>query len=573
MMSQTIVNYQINIPQPNTHYANVKMEISGFKGKTLFIKMPVWTPGSYMIREFERNVIKTYAKSGNDFINVSKTDKNTWKIDVPKNSKSIIFEYVVYCFEAGIRTTYIDTDRAFILPTSCLMFLEPTLNQKGKLELQYPSQWKTISTTLKKTGEHLYEYDNYDDLADSPIEIGNHEELKFDVKGVPHRVAMVGINNCPKEQFIKDLKKICETAYNVFGSHPSKEYLFIIHNVEEGGGGLEHANSNVVQMNRFSYSSPSKYVSFLGLCAHEYFHLWNVKRLRPKALGPFDYNKENYTNLLWVAEGITSYYDELLLLRAGFWNETEYLNALSSSINNTLNRQGAYNQSLHEASFDAWIKEYRPNENSVNTQISYYLKGAVLAAYLDIEIIKASSGKRNLDDLMKYLYQEFYEKKQTGFTDEEFYNTVNIVAGQPIDLKKWVNLPNDENTMNEFSKAFQALECQFEDLGNKNNKYTGFTTETKGEKTLIKTVDMNSPAQIAGLQFGDEIIAINDLRVKNNVQELIGLNQNSNSYTMIISRNGIIKTITFETEIDVNFNIKLSIKNKNSLNEKWLKVN
>jgi predicted metalloprotease with PDZ domain len=379
MMAQT-TNYNIQIKDPNSHYATVKMEISGIKTKQINVKLPVWTPGSYMVREFSRNVGKSKAYSGNETLAVQKSDKNTWTIQNPKNLKSLTFEYEIYAFEAGVRTTYIDNDHAFILPTSCLMFVDGGIINKGQLKLEFPAAWHRVSTTLKRVSPYTYEYENYDDLADSPIEIGNHDELTFDVAGVPHKVALVGENNCPKEKFTKDLKTICEGMLQIVGTHPCKEYLFIIHHVEEGGGGLEHANSNVVQFQRYNYSNEQRYKSFLSLCAHEYFHLWNVKRIRPAALGPFNYNQENYTNLLWVAEGITSYYDELIMYRTGFWTQAEYLKSLSSSITATMNRQGAYHQSLHEASFDAWIKEYRPNENSINSQISYYLKGAVVAA-------------------------------------------------------------------------------------------------------------------------------------------------------------------------------------------------
>jgi len=568
LMSQSI-HYQLSIKSPNSHTAEVKMEIKEINTSEILIKMPVWTPGSYMIREFERNVISTNAKSGNQVLDCKKTDKNTWKVKIPKGIKSIEFNYTVYCFEATVRTSYIDNEHAFILPTSCLMFVDNMTNKKGTLKLDIPGAWHRVSTTLVKTAPYTYEFENYDDLADSPLEIGNHDELTFNVAGVPHTVALVGENNCNKEQFTKDLQKICETMTDIVGVHPCKSYLFIIHHVEEGGGGLEHANSNVVQFPRFNYTNDLKYKAFLGLCAHEYFHLWNVKRIRPIALGPFNYSQENYTNLLWVAEGITSYYDELALLRAGFWTEDDFLKATSKNISNTLNRIGGSVQSMHEASFDAWIKEYRTNENSLNTHISYYLKGSVIAALLDIQLIKASNGQKNLDDLMKFLYQEFYIKKQRGFTDEEFYNAINTVAGQAIDFKYWVELPNDNQSLEKIKAAFKSIDCELIVKENKKQDYTGLILEQKGDKTLVRSVESNSPALKSGLQAGDEIIGLNGWRVKNNFEELIKNCPVSTEVPVIISRNGLIQTLKISSSQDPK--ISLSIKvNSAANNQKWL---
>jgi predicted metalloprotease with PDZ domain len=571
MMAQTI-NYNIQIKDPNSHYATVKMEISGIKAKQINVKLPVWTPGSYMVREFSRNVGKSKAYSGNETLTVQKSDKNTWTIQNPKNLKSLTFEYEIYAFEAGVRTTYIDNDHAFILPTSCLMFVDGSIGNKGQLKLEFPIAWHRVSTTLKRVSPYTYEFDNYDDLADSPIEIGNHDELTFNVAGVPHKVALVGENNCPKEKFTKDLKTICEGMLEIVGTHPSKEYLFIIHHVEEGGGGLEHSNSNVVQFRRYDYTNEQRYKSFLSLCGHEYFHLWNVKRIRPAALGPFNYNQENYTNLLWVAEGITSYYDELIMYRTGFWTQAEYLKSLSSSITATMNRQGAYHQSLHEASFDAWIKEYRPNENSINSQISYYLKGAVVAAILDIEIIKATNGQKNLDDLMKYLYNNFYLKQNKGFTDAEFYAAINTVAGKNIDMKYWVEQANSAEMLEKMQSVFSSIALQLDNTPNKNQNYTGIIIEIKGEKTLIKSVELNSPAMASGLQAGDELIAINNIRIKNNFEDLIKLNTSNSQENILISRAGLIKTISVTKIQDPKFNLTLKIKESTQLNAFWLKT-
>ncbi|MES2616681.1 MAG: peptidase M61 [Bacteroidota bacterium] len=565
------VDYLVDIQNPRSHYARVSVTITKPNATSLEVKMPVWTPGSYMVREFERNVDRVTATNEKGDLTVVKKDKSTWTIANLKGSNIVTVHYDIYCFEAGVRTSFINNDHAFILPTSCLMYVEKMQQVKGTVKFSYPEAWHTLSTTLPKVADKTFSFNNYDELADSPIEIGTHKELSFTVKGVPHRVAVVGINNCPEEKFTKDLQKICETMYAIVGQHPCKEYLFIIHHVDEGGGGLEHANSCVVQMPRLNYTKPDRYTAFLGLCAHEYFHLWNVKRIRPSALGPFDYSKENYTNLLWVAEGITSYYDELALYRAGFWTREQYLDALTGGFTATENRIGSHVQCLHEASFDAWIKEYRPSENSINSNISYYTKGAVVAALLDIEIVKATNGAKHLDDLMAYLYTEYYEKQKRGFTDQEFYAAINTVAGKTIDMVEWTTKPNDKNTFEKWNEVLKGIGCSLENKPNEAILYTGINTELKGEKLVVKSTDAASPAVLAGLEAGDELIAIDYYRLKNNMEDLLKLSVNANSVSITYSRGGIMRSTSLTMTKSPKVNYKWIILEKdNLLLNKWL---
>jgi predicted metalloprotease with PDZ domain len=360
--------------------------------------------------------------------------------------------------------------------------------------------------------------------------------------------------------------------YQIVGKHPCKEYLFIIHHVEEGGGGLEHANSNVVQMQRFAYTNKDRYLNFLSLCAHEYFHLWNVKRIRPEALGPFDYSKENYTNLLWVAEGITSYYDELAMYRAGFRTESEYLRILSNTFSATINRKGAEIQSMHEASFDAWIKEYRPNENSINTNISYYMKGAAIAALLDIELLDATKGSKGLDHLLQYLYSEYYEKKQRGFTDNEFYDAIDYIAGKPLNFKSWAEETNTSETNQQIKNILKKVACSIENKVQNNLLYTGINTEQKGEKIAVKSIDAMSAAFGLDIQAGDEIIAINKIRIKTSLDEAIRLIGEGVKLDFIISRNGLIRDLTIVPVQNPKLDLSISIdKGDDPILLVWLK--
>ncbi len=571
--------YKIRIDNPNSHYAQVDITITGVKTKTVEFKMPVWTPGSYMVREFEKNIDRVVAKAGHVQINdkiiaftdkasISKKDKSTWVVDL-KGETAVCISYPVYCFEQSVRTSYIDNDHAFLLLSSCLMYPEG-FKGAGELQLEFPTNWAKVSTTLENIDQNQYRFSNYDELVDSPIEIGNHSELSFEVAGVPHKVAMVGRNNCNTETFTKDITKVCETMFNIIGAHPCKSYLFIVHHVEEGGGGLEHANSCVVQMPRFNYSNADRYKAFLGLLAHEYFHLWNVKRIRPAALGPFDYSKENYTNLLWVAEGITSYYDELAMYRAGFMSESDYLKSLASTFSATLNRKGGEVQSMHEASFDAWIKEYRNTENSINNNISYYLKGSALAAILDIELLSATNGEKGLDKLMQYLYKEYYIGKQRGFSDDEFYAAIDKIAGKSLNFKEWATGLNEAGTLNKITEVMKKAACTLKNRESNNQHFTGITTEQKGDKMLVRWVEAGSPAWKSGIQAGDELLAVNDIRVKTSLDETL---KNSNSpYSFLISRAGLIRTISLETQKSQKYDLQLSIdKGDDVILKAWLK--
>jgi predicted metalloprotease with PDZ domain len=564
------INYTIDIQNPNTHYALVKLEISEIKESRIVLKMPVWTPGSYMVREFERNIEQVSANSNKKNNTISKVDKSTWAIENKSTDKTIEVTYKVYCFENTVRTSYIDNDHAFLLLSSCLMYADK--QGSGTLDINYPEAWTKISTTLIQSKPNLFLFNSYDELIDSPIEIGTHQVLKFEVEGVPHTVALVGKNNCPTDKFKTDLQKICSTMYQIVGKHPCKEYLFIIHHVEEGGGGLEHANSNVVQMQRFAYTNKDRYLNFLSLCAHEYFHLWNVKRIRPEALGPFDYSKENYTNLLWVAEGITSYYDELAMYRAGFRTESEYLRILSNTFSATINRKGAEIQSMHEASFDAWIKEYRPNENSINTNISYYMKGAAIAALLDIELLDATKGSKGLDHLLQYLYSEYYEKKQRGFTDNEFYDAVDYIAGKPLNFKSWAEETNTSETNQQIKNILKKVACSIENKVQNNLLYTGINTEQKGEKIAVKSIDAMSAAFGLDIQAGDEIIAINKIRIKTSLDEAIRLIGEGVKLDFIISRNGLIRDLTIVPVQNPKLDLSISIdKGDDPILLVWLK--
>lgn len=557
------VIYKVSFPKPETHYVQIEMEITNPKGIFTDFVMPVWTPGSYKVREFSRNVEQVSATSDGKELAIEKANKNTWRVNFKKGTSKVKFTYKVYAFEYGVRTSYVDAFQAFLHGVSVFMYAEGFQNQSCKISFDKPDLWNHITVALPALASNTFVAENYDLLADSPFALGNHELIYFEVAGVKHRVAMLGEGNYDKEKIKTDFTKIIEKEVAMMGEHPSPEYVVFIQNVESGGGGLEHLNSQTSVIQRWGYSNETKYKSFLSLIAHEYFHLWNVKRIRPIELGPFDYTKENYTKMLWVVEGITSYYDDLFIKRCEIYKEEEYLNIVATAINKMENLPGGKVQSLAESSFDAWIKFYLPDENSDNATISYYQKGMLAAMVVDLEIIKRTNGKKKLDDVMRLLYTDFYKTKKRGFTEEEFAKALETVAGSSFtDLLKEVVYTTNPIDYKKYLE-YVGLELKNQPSG---KMPLGINTKLENGKTLVKFVEINRPASKAGLCVNDEIIAINGYRVNGDIDEFTSRFKEGVEVEMIVSRSGKLIPLKVMPEKDPTVNYKV-VKMENQSEE------
>jgi predicted metalloprotease with PDZ domain len=508
------VSYELRMPKPQNHYYEVQMNISGNEDAQVEVKMPVWTPGSYLVREFSKNVnlVKAFTKEGKS-ISVTKKSKNAWIINAGKE-KDIQVKYEVYAFELSVRTPFLDLTHGFVSGSGVFMYTEKSKNQSGNVTIFPHESFKRISTSLP--GDHGYtglgqrfQFENYDQLVDCPMEIGNQEIFEFTAAGVLHTVAMYGEANYSVEQLKRDMPKIVEAETAVIGKNPNKTYTFIVHNVVDGQGGLEHMNSCVLSVNRWTYAG-KQYVDFLNLVAHEYFHLWNVKRIRPVELGPFNYDSENYTSLLWVMEGFTSYYDELILRRTGFYTEEEFLAKLQSSINYVEGTPGSRVQPVAHASFDAWVKAYRPNENSSNTTMTYYSRGSVLASVIDAMIITETDGKKCLDHFLQQLYTTYYEGLKRGFSEAEFKMELAKFVGKNMDefFAKYV----DGTEIIPYKEYYTPVGLNVQDITT-NNPSFGASVREEGGKVIVKSVRFGSSAEDAGISVGDEIIGCNGYRV------------------------------------------------------------
>ena len=574
VMQASKLTYHLSMPQPNSHYFAVKIDVQENTAAVQEFKLPVWTPGSYLVREFSKNLnqVRAIDAQGKELA-VKKKAKNAWEVQCNGAASYTVF-YEVYAFELSVRTPFLDNTHGFVAGAGVFMYTEETRNQLGVIKIYPHASFKKVSTALapadfkSEPGCQTFVFKDYDQLVDSPIEIGNQQEFSFMATGVRHRVAMYGEANYNITELQRDMAKVVESATAVFGSNPNQDYLFIVHNVTDGQGGLEHLNSCVLSVSRWSYTG-SNYLGFINLVAHEYFHLWNVKRIRPIELGPFNYDQECYTSLLWVMEGITSYYDELLLLRAGFYTKTEFLSKLQSQINYVEGSPGSRVQPVAHASFDAWIKAYRPNENSSNTTMTYYSRGAVIGAVLDAYLIQRSKGKQSLDGFMQLLYQKYALDLKRGFSETEFEQELANYCGEDMHafFKQYIN-----------GTAIIPYQQYFEPMGLKVTDQTSTLTNfgaalEPGEVLKVRTVRSGSAAEDAGISVGDEILACDGYRIdKAGLENKYNNLQPGVSMELLLSRDGKLFSTKCVMKTYAKPQFSLQIKDANApLLTYWLR--
>lgn len=572
-----IISYTLSIPEPQTHYVEVDLDIRDWRGKTATVKMPVWTPGSYLIREYAQHVegVAAITPEGIE-LPVTKIEKNTWEVANGRADDFTVY-YRVYAYEYTVRTSYVDADHAALNLASICMFLADHLDVGGTLKFEVPENWKKATTSLPKVADNAFirTFSDFDELIDSPVELGNHETFTFTAAGVPHTVAMIGYAMYDKERLTADLTKIVETCTAIFGDHPSDRYIFHVHNTLDRGGGLEHKNSTSVIVGRHVYHNQRDYEGLMSLFIHEYFHLWNAKRLRPKALGPFNYEKENYTTLLWQVEGFTSYYDEYLMQRMDMISADRYLRKLAGAVNSIRNTPGNYIQPVAESSMDAWIKYYRRNENSKNTIISYYTKGNVIAASLDLLLLHHSNGQYQLEDVLRYLYETYYQKKDEGFTEAQLKAALEEFAGIPLDDFFAQHIHGTQPVPIEQYLQYVGLQM-------KNQRATTFaaslgarTVESNGH-VVVEQVLRNSAAWDGGLNVGDEIIAVNGQRVsKGLLSALLNGSAPGDRWEVLISRDGLLRVLPITLDVDTRVRYVIEKRadatpEEKALYEQWL---
>ncbi|GAB5406936.1 MAG: PDZ domain-containing protein [Aureliella sp.] len=560
------IHYSISFDLAANHYIHVDATIPDAEpGQVVF--MPVWTPGSYLVREYARHVDSVRASdSDGEEISIAKVNKNRWKLS-NETAQTVVVSYRIYCNEMSVRTNFVDDEFALLNGAAVFLTCDSRLSEEHVVTLNMPESWRQSVTSLERRvalGANTFVANDFDELVDSPIVAGNPTLHAFTVGDVEHFLVNQGGDGLwDGEKAAADVAKIVQVHQDMWGQVPYDRYFFL-NVIAEAGGGLEHDNSTVMLTSRWSYRDPKRYKSWLGLVSHEFFHTWNVRRLRPKALANYAYEVENYFEELWVAEGVTSYYDDLALARAGHSTIKEYLAALSKQIKTLQTTDGRFKQSLAQASHDAWIKFYRPNENSRNTSISYYNKGAIVAMLLDIEIRKATDNEKSLDDVMRALYADFALGE--GYTTAEVVAEVDRQTGG--DWEEWFDRTIYSTEELDYSTALDYLGLRFSDDAKEEAKkdsgevdaseaedtvaskkssstplWTGLSSKLTDGKLVVSAVTEGSPAFKAGINVDDEIIAVNNYRTTSSMTEQLKQFREDGSADILLARRGALLTL------------------------------
>jgi predicted metalloprotease with PDZ domain len=506
------IEYLVAFPAPHTHYAEVTARVPSAGRAQVDLMMPVWTPGSYLVREFSRHVEDvTAAAPDGRRLAVEKTDKNRWRVTTSGASR-VVVEYRVYGREMSVRTNWIEAGFALLNGAPTFLTLADDGPRPHEVTIAPAAGWQRSFTGLSPLdgGQHRYRARDYDTLVDSPILVGNPAVYEFTVDGVRHYLVNEGEAGVfDGAAAARDLEAVVRETRRMWGSFPYDRYLFL-NVITESSGGLEHANSTVLMTSRWTTRSRRAYLGWLELAAHELFHAWNIKRLRPVELGPFDYEAEVLTKSLWIVEGITDYYADLLVHRAGLSSQQEFLQALSQKIDELQTTPGRQVQSAELASFDAWIRYYRPDENSANVAISYYTKGAVLGFLLDARIRRLTDGRRSLDDVMRGAYERYAGAQ--GYTPGEFRAVAEEMAGVSL-ADFWTEGVQGTGEL-DYAEALNLFGLRFRPSAASGRPFLGISTRNDGGRLVITQVRRDTPAYAAGFNVDDEILAIDEFRVR-----------------------------------------------------------
>jgi predicted metalloprotease with PDZ domain len=512
-----MIEYRVDAAEPNAHVFRVTLTLPR-PAALQRVSMPVWIAGSYLVREFARHVSRLQAQQGQRRCVVDHVDKNSWVVHC-EGRAALRLSYEVYAFDPSVRAAFVDAQRGFFNGTSLLLRVQGRQAEPQRLRIgRLPRGWQVATAMPATARRHVFECADYDELVDHPVELGHFWQGEFSLRGSVHEVVVAGaLPSFDGARLLADTRRICETQVAFWhgrGKPPMARYVFMLHAVEEGYGGLEHRASTALIAARRHLPSHGMaelsegYVTLLGLISHEYFHTWNVKRLKPREFERIDFDRENYTRLLWFFEGFTSYYDDLLLLRSGLIDAPRYLKLLGKTINTVQGTPGRLRQSVAEASFDAWVKYYRSDENTPNATISYYTKGSLVALALDLTLRAAGSG--SLDEVMRRLWT----RSGGGPIDEAgIAQALHEVAGRSMhgELAAWVH-GTDELPLK--TLLAQAGVSWLDDSSDLASELGLRVSEGALSGVHVKSVLNGSAAEAAGVSAGDELLAIDGWRIR-----------------------------------------------------------
>ena len=538
-----MIQFRVDASEPHTHLFRITLTVEQPAAEQI-VSLPVWIPGSYMVREFARHIVGLEARQGGARVAVEQLDKASWRVAC-NGRTTLTLSYQVYAFDTSVRAAFLDGERGFFNGTSVFLRVHGREHEAQRVRIgALPRTWH-VATSLTPVetdarGRGFYEAADYDELVDHPVELGAFWRARFNAGGVPHEFIVTGaLPLFDGERLLADAQRICEAQIAFWHGRkkpPFHRYVFMLNAVDDGYGGLEHRASTALVAarrdlpRRGQNAKTDGYVTLLGLISHEYFHAWNVKRLRPAEFARYDYTCENYTQLLWFFEGFTSYYDDLFLVRSGLIDEARYLKLLAKNINAVLGTPGRKVQSIAQASFDAWVKYYRGDENTINATISYYTKGSLLALALDLTL--RHSGKGSLDDVMRALWAADAGRL---IGEADIAQAVSDVAGRSMDkeLAAWVHGVDDLPLQSLLSKL--GVQWTLE-TPTPAQLWGVRVAESPLTGVQVKGVLRGSAAERSGLAVGDELLAVNGWRLRR-IDDVQMLSQPGATLELVVSRN------------------------------------
>jgi len=522
--------YRVSMPEPASHEYEIDMLVPALPGRDqVEIVFPAWAPGSYMVRDFVRHLTGLTVRDGAGHAlppaSVVRLDKQRWRI--ASGGRPFRVRYRIFAFEAKVRTSFLDDSHAYWNGTSLFFFVEGELARRCEVAVVLPDRrWRVATALPAIPGRRLsYAAADFDELCDSPFELGTHKLSSFTVGRTEFELALYGRTNADPARLVDILRRVVTATGKIFGGFPFRRYLFIVHALPVGSGGLEHRASVTMDIAGLGFEDETGYLRFADLAAHEFFHVWNVKRIHDANMGPFDYTRENYTRLLWLYEGCTDYLAHVLILRAGVSSERQFLKMIAEDWPRYATRPGRNETSLEELSFEAWVKQYKPSENFTNRAVSYYEKGLWTAMALDLELRLANGGARGLPEMIRLLWDRF-GRAERAIVDEDVREAAASIAGHAMNrffdryVRGTAELPLpalleraglELQARADWDESARPLAERDPVRSSRARAWSGLTLQP--ERTIVRNVVPGSPAWKGGLTFNDEIVAVEGARV------------------------------------------------------------
>jgi len=571
------MHYTVTMKNPAAHVFHVEL-VYKVKAGGVTLKMPAWSPGYYQLLHYARNVQNFQPRTTRgDTLAWSKKEENSWTIS-NGNNKILNISYDVKASTQFVAQSYLDEERGYLIPASLFLYPEGQINTPVKITVLPAPGWKNVATGLDSIpgAQPTFFAPDFDVLYDAPILTGNLEYLPyFKVKGITHRFVGFKLGQFDRAAFVSDLQKIVSSSAGVIGDIPYKHYTFLA--IGPGRGGIEHLNSTTISFDGSQLNDPEARVRILSFIAHEYFHHYNVKRIRPIELGPFDYDKGSRTNSLWVSEGLTVYYEYLVLVRKGLMSEAQFWKAIRGNLVNYENKPGRLYQSVAAASYSTWSDgPFGRTGDEVNKTISYYDKGPVLGLMLDLKIRHETGNKRSLDDVMRKLYYKYYKELKRGFTEAELKAECEAIAGVPLtQFFEYVYTTKPVDYPAYFSYAGLKIDTVQKAVP---GAWLGISCRPRNDSVFVTSVDWESPAWKARLRAGDRITMLEGAAAtKKLLDDLLTGKKEGESISIryVHDNTELSKDIILRTKMEKDFAIS-RMENPTALQtailQEWLKI-